>query len=140
METRVSIRLKVKKNISKKELREFALIIGFFFPLLIGWVLPYLYGHGFRVWTIFFSLPFLILGVTYPRSLYHPYTAWMKFGKFAGFINSYLILGIIYILIVLPISLVLKILKYDPLNLMENNKNSYKLKRVNSKIDLNKNF
>jgi len=140
LETKVSIRLKMKKNINKKELREFAFIIVILCPILIGWLLPYLYGHGFRVWTIFFSLPFLILGLIYPKSLYYPYKAWMKFGKFAGFINSYLILGLIYILIVLPISLVLKILKYDPLNLMENNKNSYKLKRMNSKIDLKKTF
>ena len=61
METRVPIRLKMTKNISNKELREFALIIGIFFPLIIGLILPYLYGHGFRLWTIFFSLPFLII-------------------------------------------------------------------------------
>ena len=140
METKVSIRLIMKNSISKKELRDFALIIGIFFPLIIGFLLPYLYGHGFRSWTIFFSFPFLTLGLFYPNILYYPYKAWMKFGKFAGLINSYLILGFIFILIVQPISLVLKIFNYDPLNLKKINKNSYKIHRRNSKIDLKKNF
>ena len=41
---KIPIRLKMKNNTSNKELREFALIIGIFFPLIIGWILPYLYG------------------------------------------------------------------------------------------------
>ena len=57
----------MKNSISKKEIRDFALIIGIFFPLIFGLLLPYLYGHGFRLWTIFFSLPFLILGLFYPK-------------------------------------------------------------------------
>ncbi len=37
----------MKEEISKK-LREFGLLIGFGFPILIDWLLPSLAGHGFR--------------------------------------------------------------------------------------------
>ena len=39
----------MKETISKKQLREFGLLIGFGFPILIGWLLPALFGHELPV-------------------------------------------------------------------------------------------
>ena len=129
----------MKENISRKQLREFGLIIGIIFPLIIGFLLPYIYGHVFKSWTIFFSLPFLILGIISPRKLIYPYKFWMFIGSLAGWLNSHIILGLIFIVVVQPISLLLKITNYDPLHLKYNNK-SYKIKKINHKIDLKKTF
>ena len=50
---------------SKRQLREFGLLIGIGVPVLLGLV-PGILGHGFRVWTLwvgvqFWFLPFLLL-------------------------------------------------------------------------------
>ena len=65
----------------------------------------------------------------------------MRLGNLLGWINSHIILGFVFVLILLPIALIMRILGYDPL---KRNKNIYKksyreLRKVNS-IDLRKIF
>ena len=105
----------MKDSISKKQLYEFGLLIGFGFPILIGWLLPAFAGHGFRVWTLWVGVPLLILGVLKPRLLFFPYKAWMKLGLALGWINSRIILGIIFVVILQPIAFIMLIFGYDPL-------------------------
>ena len=111
---------------SKKELREFGLIIGFGFPIIIGWIIPLIWGHGFKPWTIFFGAPFLLFAISNPNLLYYPYKSWMVFGEILGWINSKIIFGIIFFIILIPISFTMKIFGYDPLKLKKRGKNSYK--------------
>ena len=42
----------MKNKIDKKQLKEFGLIIGIGFPLILGFLLPFLMGHNFNIWTI----------------------------------------------------------------------------------------
>ena len=67
----------MKEIISKKQLRDFGLFIGFGFPLLIGWLLPAIVGHRFRPWTLLIGLLAFIFGITSPRMLYYPYKSWI---------------------------------------------------------------
>ena len=83
----------MQKVFSKKQLREFGLLIGFGFPILIGWLFPLLFGHPFRQWTIWIGLLGFSLGIFVPRSLYLPYKLWMKLGYVLGWVNSRIILG-----------------------------------------------
>ena len=111
---------------SKKELREFGLIISFGFPIIIGWIIPLFWGHEFKIWTIFVSIPFLIFTISNPNLLAYPYKYWMIFGEILGWINSKIILGVIFLIILIPISFIMKIFGYDPLKLKNRGKNSYK--------------
>ena len=111
---------------SKKELREFGLIISFGFPIIIGWIIPLFWGHEFKTWTIFVSIPFLIFTISNPNLLAYPYKYWMIFGEILGWINSKIILGVIFLIILIPISFIMKIFGYDPLKLKNRGKNSYK--------------
>ena len=83
----------MKNNISKKKLREFGFLIGFGFPLLIGWILPFIIGHSFRNWTLWIGIPALIFAIARPISLFYAYKIWMKLGHILGWINSRIILG-----------------------------------------------
>lgn len=111
---------------SKKELREFGLIISFGFPIIIGWIMPLFWGHGFKTWTIFVGAPFLIFTISNPNLLFYPYKAWMVFGEILGWINSKIIFGVIFLIILIPISFIMRIFGYDPLKLKNKGKNSYK--------------
>ena len=76
----------VKNNISIKKLREFGLIIGFLFPLIIGLILPALGGHQFRFWTVWVGSLFLIFTLIQPNLLLYPYKTWMLIGNFLGWL------------------------------------------------------
>ena len=128
--------IKIKRNISKKQLRQFGLLIGFFFPIVLGWLVPQLSGHHFRIWTLFIGFPSLIAGALRPNLLIYPYKGWMALGNFLGFINSKLILGLVFILVLLPIAFLLKLCGYDPLKRKKDSTITYKEIRKEKKIDL----
>jgi len=130
----------MKKNISKKILQEFGIILGVTFPIIIGWALPSLLGHSFRIWTLLISIPSLILAKANPDLLFYPYKVWMKLGKILGWFNSYLILGLVFIFVLLPIALIMRILGHDPLKIKKSNKKSYRELRLTDKINLRQTF
>lgn len=140
METRIRTGLMIKKNINKKQLREFGILIGFGLPFLLGWLIPFFSGHDFRTWTLWIGLPTLLIGFINPYLLVYPYKLWMKLGFILGWFNSRLILISIYIVVLIPIAFIMRIFGYDPLRLKFEKKISYREIRKISKIDLNKIF
>jgi len=44
---------------TKKQLREFGLLIAVGFPLLLGWLIPTLRGESFHLWTLWVAIPSL---------------------------------------------------------------------------------
>lgn len=130
----------MKETISKKQLREFGLLIGFAFPILIGWLLPSLFGHEFRVWTLFIGFPGLILGLLAPRLLHYPYQAWMIIGHALGWINSHIILGFIFIFVLQPIAYIMRLTGYDPLRRRRKVELSYKENCQDRRTDLTRIF
>ena len=130
----------MKVSIAKKQLREFGFLIGFGFPILIGWIIPAVGGHAFRGWTLWISIPFLITGILKPRLLFYPYKGWMALGLALGWINSRIILGLVFLLVLQPIALIMKFVGYDPLKIKKSNERSYRENKSNHKIDLTRIF
>ena len=130
----------MKESISKKQLRDFGFLIGFGFPIIIGWIIPAIGGHIFRFWSLWIGFPVLILGIIKPSLLFYPYKAWMKLGNALGWINSRLILGLVFILVLQPIALIMKIFGYDPLRRKKSHEKSYRENRKNHKVDLTRIF
>ena len=130
----------MKETISKKQLREFGILIGFGFPILIGWLLPLLFGHEFRVWTLWIGVPGLILGLAIPRLLHYPYKIWMALGYALGSVNSHIILGLVFIFVVQPIAFIMRLTGYDPLRRRRKGEKTYKETRQNNHTDLTRIF
>ena len=130
----------MKNKTSKKILREFGFLIAFAFPFLIGWLLPLLGGHSFRTWTLWISIPSLILAISRPGILFYPYKAWMKLGHILGWFNSRIILGLVFIIVLLPIALIMRIFGHDPLKTKKLAQESYREIKVNQKVNLKKIF
>ena len=133
----------MKKSISKKQLREFGLLIGLGIPIVIGWFIPAMGGHMFRLWTLWIGMPFLLFGTLNPLLLYYPYKAWMALGLILGWVNSRIILGLVFLIVLQPIAFIMRVFGYDPLkqSRRERNKMSYREPIVkNRKIDLTRIF
>ncbi len=130
----------MKNHIPKKILREFGFLIGFTFPFLIGWILPLIGGHSFRTWTLWISIPSLILAISKPNFLLYPYKAWMKLGHILGWINSRIILGLVFLIVLQPVALIMRIFGHDPLKTKKLPQKSYREIKTNQKINLRKIF
>ena len=130
----------MRGSILKKQLREFGLLIGFVFPFLIGWLLPSITGHGFRTWTLWIGFPFFIFGLIAPHLLLYPYKGWMKLGYILGWLNSRIILGFVFILVLQPIAFIMRMFAYDPLKKKKNNQISYRENTTEKTINLNRMF
>ena len=130
----------MKEIIPKKQLREFGLLIGFGFPILIGWLIPLLFGHQFRTWTLWIGVPGLLIGLTTPRLLYYPYKGWISLGHVLGWINSHIILGLVFILVLQPIAYIMRLKGYDPLRSKRKGEKTYRENRKDYNIDLNRIF
>ena len=127
-------------SISKKQLRQFGFLIGFGFPIIIGWLIPVITGHLFRSWSLWVGCPALILGLLKPSLLFYPYKGWMTLGLALGWINSRIILGLVFLLVLQPIALIMKFAGHDPLKTKKNNAMSYREIKSNHKIDMRRVF
>ena len=125
---------------SQKQLREFGLVVGFLFPFFIGWLIPFIFDHGIRLWTIFVGFPLIILGLFSPNHLKYLYNRWISIGNYLAFLNSHIILGFVFVLALVPISFIMKLFKHDPLRLRKESLKTYREIRKDSKIYLEKIF
>lgn len=125
---------------SRRQLREFGLLIGLAFPLLLGWLLPALHGAPFRIWTLWVAIPALVLGLLAPRLLARPYQGWMALGHGLGWVNSHIILGAVFVVVLQPIALLMRLLGYDPLRRRRRPASSYREQRTTGAINLTRIF
>ena len=130
----------MQNYISNKKLREFGFLVGIGLPILVGWILPLLSGHLFRYWTLWIGLPLLFVAAFKPASLYYPYQIWIKLGEVLGWINSKVILGLVFLLVLQPIAFMMRLFGYDPLRKKTNNRTTYREIRPDFEIDLRKIF
>ena len=129
----------MKEIISKKQLKEFSIIFGLGLPIVIGIIIPLISGHAFRTWTFFIGIITLTIGYLKPSFLLYPYKVWMWIGHVLGWLNSRIILGLIFLIVLQPIALIMKFFGYDPLRLKKNKNISYREHKDN-KIDLTRIF
>ena len=140
MDAGIHPRLNMNEKVSSRILREFGFIVGIGLPLIFGWLIPLLSGHAFRIWTIWIGIPIVIIGVINPSSLRILYRGWMFLGSSLGWLNSRIILGLIFLLVLQPIAFLMRIFGYDPLGMKKSNSLSYKDKRKNFNVDLTRIF
>ncbi len=103
--------------------RSFGIVFFVFFLIISMW--PLFKESEIRIWSLIISLIFLILGLINSNLLTPLNKLWFKFGIFLGNIVSPVVMGMIYFLIITPISFILKIINKDILNLKKTTNKSY---------------
>ena len=130
----------MKKYLDKKQLRDFGLLIGILFPCLFGFLIPYLYSHDFRWWTLAVGFMLIIFALIAPKKLKPIYEKWIFIGYLLGDINSILILSLIFIFFMQPMALIMRLLRYDPLKRTFTKDKSYKEPNKDAIVDPEKIF
>ena len=128
----------MNKKIQMSSNRNFGIV--FFIVFLFIAIYPLSYSGEIRIWSIIVSSIFLILGLLNSKILTPLNKLWFKFGIFLGTIVSPLIMGIIFFFVVTPIGLFMRLLGKDLLNLKNNNKKSYWIKKSGPKSKMKNQF
>lgn len=102
-------------DLSREELRKFGIVTGAILVGLLGLLLPVLRGHSLPLWPWILVLPLWGLSVVSPGSLKSIYQGWMRIGLVMGFVNTRIILGIIFYGLVLPTGLIMRLFRHDPM-------------------------
>ena len=102
-------------HVSAQELRKFALTTGAMIALVFGIVLPWLFSHAWPSWPWLAGGALALWGVLAPASLALVHKGWMKFAEALGWINSRIILTVVFYAIFFPTAVVLRALGKDPL-------------------------
>ena len=128
----------MEKKIKVSSNKSFGIVFSIFF-LLIS-VYPLLNNDPIYYWSLFVSFIFLVLGLMNSKILSPLNLLWFKFGILLGKIVSPIVMGIIFFLVVTPISIILKIFGKDVLNLKFNNNKTYWIEKNGPKSNMKKQF
>jgi hypothetical protein len=101
------------KKLTIKELREFGLLTGGIITGLFGLILPLIRGHSLPLIPWIIAVVLAGLAIILPKSLDPIYRVWMKIGLALGWVNSRIILSIVFFIILTPMALIMKLLKRD---------------------------
>ena len=121
----------INKQPDKKELRNFGFITGGMTPVIFGLLLPWLFEHDFPRWPWIVGAILFAWALAMPMGLKHVYRVWMTIGLCLGWINTRIILSIMFYLIILPTGLVIRLFGKDPMARSRNREQkSYRVKSV----------
>ena len=98
-------------HLDVKGLRKFGVTTGAIVVVLFGLVLPWLRDRPVPWWPWSVATVLLVWALVAPASLNVVYRAWMKVGLILGWINTRIILGIVFWVIIFPLGILLRLLK-----------------------------
>ena len=82
---------------------------------VFGGALPWLLGHPWPLWPWLLAAALAAGGVLAPRMLAPVYRGWMAFGHVAGWVNTRVLLGLVFYLLMVPLGLVMRAFGYVPM-------------------------
>lgn len=100
---------------NSQELRRFGLTTGALIAVLFGLLLPWLFHRPLHSWPWIVALILSGWALFLPASLGPVYRVWMTIGHGLGWINSRIILGIMFYVLILPMGFILRLLSKDPM-------------------------
>ena len=120
-------------EVTNQDLRKFGFIMGGMFALMFGLFFPWLFNKSAENWPIW---PFIVLAIFWTFAVFMPQALrpvneiWLKIGNVLGWINTRIILGIMFFLLIFPTGLILKLFGKDSMD----RKLDAKLKTYRKKI------
>ena len=97
-------------------LRKFGLTTGAITVVLFGVLLPWTIGHGFPLWPWIVSGILAAWALLIPATLHPVYRAWMAIGHVLGWVNSRIILGLMFYVVILPAAGIMRVFGKDPMS------------------------
>jgi len=100
---------------ARRELRHFGLLAGLLTAVLLGALIPWLRGHSWPAWPWAVGAALIGCGAICPLTLKYPFAIWNAAGKFLGWLNTRLVLAVLFYGVVTPMGLVMRMMGRDPM-------------------------
>jgi hypothetical protein len=121
------------KKMSNKELRDFGLVTGGMLILFFDLLIPWIWDFPLPTWPLDPSWSMIVAAVLAGMALIVPaalgpvYKIWMRFAEALGWVNTRIILSVIFFLVFFPIGMVMRIFN-DPMRReLDSSADSYKI-------------
>jgi hypothetical protein len=101
-------------DLTPSKLRQFGFILAGMTAGLFG-LIPGLFGTKWPLWPWMIATVLLVWAIAYPRGLRPVYQAWMRVGAVLGWINTRILLFIVYCVLIVPIGVFIRLRGGDPL-------------------------
>ena len=117
------------------ELRKFGLVTAAMLVLFFDVLIPWIWDFAPPVWPLVVASILILMALAYPKSLGPVYTVWMKFANVLGWINTRIILGLIFYTLFMPVGIVVRAVS-DPMRRKQDNESdSYREESRQPKIE-----
>jgi fatty acid desaturase len=97
-----------------RELRHFGLLLGVLFAVVFAGI-PFLRHHSLRIWPWAVAAALWLPALFAPTALGYPYRGWTTLGRAMGWVNTRVILSLLYIIAIVPIGFLMRLLGRDPM-------------------------
>lgn len=101
-------------QITPTELRKFGFVTAGMLVLVFGLLIPWIWSFAWPVWPYIIATILITLALFAPAFLNPVYVKWMRFAEILGWINTRIILGLIFYLVFLPFGLIMRLFT-DPM-------------------------
>lgn len=98
-----------------RELRQFGITTGVIVVALFAGFFPWLLERPIPDWPLLIGGVLVLWGLVLPASLGPVYRGWMRFGLVMSKITTPVLMTVIFVLVIVPVALVLRLLKKDPM-------------------------
>ena len=116
--------------------RKFGLTMGAMVVALFGLLIPWLFSLNYPRWPWLLAALLVTAALLAPRALQPVYAGWMKFGHVMNWINTRLILGVLFYGVFLPFGLVMRLFGKDPMHRRWDERvSTYRVKSYNDAKD-----
>jgi len=102
-------------DIDSAGLRRFGLTTGPIVAALFGLVLPWLLGNSLPRWPWIVAAVLIVWALAAPQTLRLVYRGWTRFGVLANRVTTPIILFLIFVLVLTPIGVVIRLAGHDPM-------------------------
>jgi hypothetical protein len=99
---------------SHRQLRDFGLIVGGIFGAIGLWPLVWR-QEGPRLWALALAVALILPALVAPRILAPAHRVWMTLAEVLAWVNTRILLGVVFYGVVTPIGVVMRLLGHDPM-------------------------
>ena len=109
-----------------KEIRSFGFIFSLLIVLIFGALLPWLFNQPMPLWPFAVGTVTALLALLAPSALRPLHSLFIKLGTLLGFINTRILLFIIFFGLFLPVSIIMWLVRRDILGRKPSTVDSYR--------------
>jgi hypothetical protein len=97
-----------------QELRHFGLLLGLLVVIIFAGI-PFLRRHMLVGWPWAIAAILWVAALIIPRVLTYPHRGWTRLGEVLAWINTRVILSVLYFVVLMPIGAIMRLVGHDPM-------------------------